>query len=500
MNILDAIADPNLFSPFLGSNHATWEPWFGALAVLYGLPLRGHLRRATIRTCTGRKCRSFPKPGFTTALFLTGRRSGKSRIAALIAAYEATLAGHHKKLAKGERGIVAVIAPTKAQAAIVKGYIRSIFDVPLLHSEIIAETQDGFDLANGVSIQILAGDHRSVRGFTLLAAVVDEAAFFGLDAEARVKSDTELIRALQPGLATTGGRLIAISSPYARKGWCWRTYERYHGNNSGGKVLVWQCPSRTMNSTLPQSVVDDAMADDLQAAKSEYLGEFRDDIAEFMPRSLIESSVVKGRFELLPRPRTDYIAFADLSGGRSDDAALAIGHRENGKKVVVDLLRRYRPPCNPNDVIAQMVGELRKYGVRRVMGDNYAAEFVSRGFQGLGIHYLKSEKVKSALYLELFPRVCSGEIELLDNPQLVNQMAGLERRTRSGGRDIVDHPPGGHDDCANVIAGVAEMAGKRRLVVGGFDLGADVNAARCRLAAVVASGGALGPDSKRSLI
>ncbi len=467
MNILDAIADENLFGPFLGGDHSSWQNWFVALSVLYGR--RVHPRHGDlIRTCTGRDRRLLPRDGFDTALFLTGRRSGKSRVSSIIGAYEAVLAGHEKRLAKGEKGLVAVCAPTKQQARVVRGYIRAIFDGPVLSPEVIGETAEGFDLANGVGIAVLAGDWRTVRNFTLLAAIVDEAAFFGLDEESKVRSDTELIRALKPGLATVRGRLIGITSPYARKGWCWKTYRTNFGNDAG-KVMVWNCPSRTMNPTLSQAVVDDAYAEDPQAARSEYGGEFRDDVAEFLPRSLIEGLVVKGRKELLPRliqPNIiAYSAFVDLSGGRHDDAALAIGHKAD-RKVVIDLLRRYRPPCNPHDAICRMADELRRYGVCRVTGDNYAAEFVARGFEGQGIRYQKSEKVKSALYLELLPRLCSGEIELPDDDSLVSQLAGLERRTRSGGRDIVDHPPGAHDDLANVVAGVADVLGKRCLVLG----------------------------------
>jgi len=64
------------------------------------------------------------------------------------------------------------------------------------------------------------------------------------------------------------------------------------------------------------------------------------------------------------------------------------------------------------------------------------------------------------------PRLCSGEIELLDDERLVSQIASLERRTRSGGRDIIDHPPGGHDDLANAVAGVAVVAATQRRMVG----------------------------------
>jgi hypothetical protein len=220
-----------------------------------------------------------------------------------------------------------------------------------------------------------------------------------------------------------------------------------------------------MNPTLPQSIIDDALADDLAAAKSEYLGEFRDDVMEFLPRSVIEALVVSGRKEVLPRRGIRYVAFADVSGGRHDDAALAIAHRKD-RKVLLDLVQRWRPPFNPHSVIQEMSEDVKRYGIHYVTGDNYAAEFVARSFQGCGLRYEKSEKPKSALYLELLPRLCSGEVELLDDPTLVNQLAGLERRTRSGGKDIIDHPQNGKDDVANAVAGACDVALVRRIRIG----------------------------------
>lgn len=463
MNIIDALNDENLLRPFLGESRETWLNWFAALRCLYGLPVPKK-RHEVVHQCSGRDAATMPEEGFSQALFLTGRRSGKSRMAAIVASFEAQMAGREAKLAAGEKGVVAVCAPTKHQAHVVKDYIRACFGTPMLHGQVHAETQECFQLANGVRIQILAGDWRTIRGYTLLAAVVDEAAFFGYDEAAKVRSDAELIRAIKPGLATTGGKLIAISTPYARKGWCYTTHQKNFANDRG-KVLVWNCPSRTMNPTLPQSVVDDALAEDLQAAKAEYLGEFRDDVASFIDRAVVEALVVKGRQELLPRRHIQYSAFADLSGGRSDAAALCIAHAED-RKVVVDFLRGWKSPFNPHLVVIQMARELQRFGIHWVTGDNYAAEFVSRAFESEGISYTKCEKPKSELYGELLPRLCSGEIELVDDATLVDQIAGLERRTRSGGRDSIDHPPNGHDDLANAVAGAAVAASTPWIVVG----------------------------------
>ena len=462
MNITEAIRDPNLLRPYFGSL-ATWQPWLTALRATYGLPIVSRSGRRLVQAATGSPAAGLATGGYGTALYLTGRRSGKSRVAATVAAYEAVLAGHAGKLAPGERGVVPVVAPTKAQGRIVRDYTQAIFQQPLLQRELARETTAGFSLRSGVRIEIMAGDFRTVRGYTLLAAIVDEACFFGYEDAAKM-NDTELVRALRPALATVGGKLVCISSPYARRGWCWQQYRRHHGK-PGGNVLVWQAPSRKMNPTLPQAVVDEALAEDRQAARSEYLAEWRDDVADYIPRAVVEAAVERGTPARLPRPDTPYVAFADLSGGRADDAALAIAHR-SGRNVVVAYARRWRPPFDPAGVVAEMCNELRRYGLRAVTGDNYAAEFVAGAFAAAGVRYTRAKQPKATLYAELLPRLCSRAITLPDVPGLVDELAGLERRVRAGGRDVIDHPPGGHDDLANAVAGAAVVAAAPARVAG----------------------------------
>jgi hypothetical protein len=470
MNILDAIKDDRLLRPFLGADLDSWRSWATALRCLYGLPIKADKSKELIWQSTGRDYTELPKEGFRTALFLIGRRSGKSRIAAVIAGFEALFVGHEKKLAAGEVGLVAVVSPTRLQSGIVWNYLRGLFQSsPLLRDQIVDTTESSktLTLRNGLQVMVITGDPRKVRGFTLVAAVVDETAFFGLDEESSVRSDVELIRSIRPSLATTGGRLICISSPYAKKGFCFSTYLRFHGDNRGKSAnfsanwttLLWKAPSMVMNPTLRQSEIDAAFADDPMAARSEYGGEFRDDVSEYISRAQVESLVVRGRKGLLPRlTRCKYVAFCDLSGGRGDDAALAIAHRE-GRKVILDCLQVWKAPFNPHQVVGEMSDELKKWDLRRVTGDNYSAEFVASSFAAYHVQYRKSDQPKSVLYRELLPRLCSAEIELLDDTRLITQLAGLERRTRSGGQDKIDHAPGAKDDAVNVVAGVAALLG-----------------------------------------
>jgi hypothetical protein len=45
-------------------------------------------------------------------------------------------------------------------------------------------------------------------------------------------------------------------------------------------------------------------------------------------------------------------------------------------------------------------------------------------------------------------------VDLLDNPKMITQFVGLERRTARSGRDSIDHAPNAHDDVCNAVAGV----------------------------------------------
>lgn len=472
MNIIEAIRDKELFRPYLAGDESsltTWRPWLVALRAIYGLRITSKFGRKLIRKCTGRDPDRLPKNGFQTALLLTGRRSGKSRIAAVIGGYSAGLAGLESKLAVGEMGLVSIISPSKNQSRIVHSYMRSLFATPMLKHEVMSDVKHlGFELRNGNRIELLAGDFRKIRGFSQVATILDEVCFLGVDSdEIKVRSDVEIVRAIQPALATTGGKLIAISSPYAKRGWAYQQFIKHWGNDKSN-VLVWRAPSRTMNSTLSQKIIDRAMAEDMAAAKSEYYAQFRDDISAFISRELVDALVVKGRTENLPRRSIQYSAFVDMSGGRHDGSALAIASKSQ-RKIVIDLARLWRSPLlNPYQIIAEMASILHHWGIAHVTGDAFGADFVSSAFAEHGIKYAKSEKNKSALYHELLPVLCSGEIELLDSEQLAKELAQLERRVRTGGKDVIDHPPGQHDDLANAVAGAAVMTSKKRLRAGGL--------------------------------
>jgi hypothetical protein len=103
---------------------------------------------------------------------------------------------------------------------------------------------------------------------------------------------------------------------------------------------------------------------------------------------------------------------------------------------------------------------LKNYGVNKVVGDRFAGIWPVEVFSKSSILYEQSAAPKSDLYRDLLPLINSTSIRLLDNPKLINQLCGLERRTARGGRDSIDHAPNAHDDVCNCVAGLAAVANK----------------------------------------
>ena len=256
-----------------------------------------------------------------------------------------------------------------------------------------------------------------------------------------------------------GGMLLCASSPYARRGALWEAWRRYYGKAGG--PLVWQAPTRMMNPTVPQRVVDEAMESDPASATAEYMAVFRTDVESFVSREAVEACISIGTRERAPVPGMRYAAFVDPAGGSGTDSmTLAVGHDQDGT-VILDAIRERQPPFSPADVVGEFSTLLKSYRVTKIVGDRYAGEWPREKFKEFGIRYEPAAKPKGDIYKDTLAILNSGKADLLDHPKLVAQLCGLERRTARGGRDSIDHQPGPsfHDDVCNSWAGmVAELA------------------------------------------
>jgi hypothetical protein len=440
---------------YLRGGADVWAGWRAFLAALFGLKLSKAELDFYIR-CTGRE--KPPGKPLTEGWMVVGRRGGKSRIAAVIAVWLSICRDYRPFLAPGERGTVMVIAADRRQARVIMRYIHALLqDVPMLVGLLdraggARETSEAVDLTNRITIEVHTASHRTTRGYTIVAALMDEIAFWKTD-EAGSSPDVEIVAAIEPSMLTIpGAMLLGLSSPWVQRGVLWDAY-RDHFGQEDSDVLVWQADSRTMNPTLSEEFIARRYAKDPARAAAEYGAQFRSDLETFIDADLV-ARVSGGRpVEIPPRDGVVYEAFVDPSGGRGDSYTLSIAHREGEEQVVVDLVRGAYPPFDPRAVTEDYVQTARQYGCMYVTGDRYAAGWVEHAYLDLGMAYEPSERTKSQIYLEALPLFTRGTCSLPEHRTLATQLALLERRRARGGKDTVDHPPRAHDDYANAVCG-----------------------------------------------
>jgi hypothetical protein len=390
-SLLDCLDDPFIFGPFFRDD--SWRNWRVFLKALFAESLTAD-ELEVFRAATGRNAP--PTQAFNEAIVIVGRRGGKSRILALIAVYLAVIRDYDKHLAPGERAVVAVIAVDRDQARAIFNFIEGLLEnIELLKPLIVDRTAETITLSNRVVIQVNTASFRSTRGYSFAGVLADEVAFWRNE-ETSVNPDSEIMRAIRPGLATLpGAMLVMASSPYAKRGELYLGFRRYWGDEAAD-VLCWKAATLTMNPALNPQVVAREYEKDPQSARAEYGAEFRDDLADYVSPEAVGAVTASDRRELPLIPGVVYGAFVDPSGGGSDAMTLAIGHRDEARDVcVLDVVREVQPPLRPEATVADFAAVLRQYGVSRIKGDRYGGAWVQARFAEHGVELEQSAKPKS---------------------------------------------------------------------------------------------------------
>jgi hypothetical protein len=444
----------------------SWRPWGAVAKIISGERLDAEELALALR-CTGRT--RLPARPPKRLYLLVGRRGAKSRFASACAVHAAVATDWRSVTAPGEQAVILLLAVDRAQATICRNYCGGLIEASaVLRNEIVRQTESLIELRNGAAISIGTNDHRSVRGRTVAVLVGDEASFWASDGESS-SSDEEVVAAVEPSMAMVpgGGLTVLVSSAYRKRGLMHRKWRELFGNDNAAD-LFWVAPSVVMNPLLPADIVERALTEDPQRARSEYLSQWREDLADFVPMDAIEGATDWGVRE---RPRVTaarHVAFTDAAGGSGSDAfTLGIAHMQPDRTVVLDVLRERVPRFVPAAVVAEFTGVLKGYGVTEVRGDHYSGAWCSDEFARNGIRYRPAEMTKSEIYLAALPLLLSGRARLLDDEKLRRQLAGLERRVHANGRETVDHGSGAasHDDSANAACGALVLAAARREVI-----------------------------------
>jgi len=177
MNILQALDDPKVFGDFFRAG--TWVAWRVFLAALFGLPMTED-QLAIYRRFTGRS--TPPTKALHEAWLVIGRRGGKSFVLAVIAVFLACFRDWRPFLGPGEVGTVMIIAADRRQARVIMRYCTGLLTaVPMLAKLIEAESRETIELKNSIVIEIHTASFRTTRGYTIVAALCDELAYWHSD-------------------------------------------------------------------------------------------------------------------------------------------------------------------------------------------------------------------------------------------------------------------------------------------------------------------------------
>jgi len=144
-------------------------------------------------------------------------------------------------------------------------------------------------------------------------------------------------------MATLGDEamIVMISSAYKRDGLLYQRWKRFYGTDDPN-VSVVRATAPQLNPLISQATIDAALADDPEAAKAEWLSEWRDDLASYITRQEIEACVDAragrrpcrtfrrlagslSRLDLRQRGQPEEIAGGELDREGAGDHRVAIG-------------------------------------------------------------------------------------------------------------------------------------------------------------------------------
>jgi len=152
------------------------------------------------------------------------RQSGKSSTAGIVATHTALY----------QPGSLSILlSPSLRQS---QELFRKCLDVyRALDRPVPAESENrlSLELENGSRIVSLPGKEATVRGFSGVALLL-------IDEAARVPD--ELYRSVRPMLAVSHGRLIALSTPFGKRGWWFEEWENGGDRWQRVKITADHCP------------------------------------------------------------------------------------------------------------------------------------------------------------------------------------------------------------------------------------------------------------------
>jgi terminase large subunit-like protein len=196
------------------------------------------------------------------------RQAGKSTTAALVALHQALFQPH---------SLVLLVSPSLRQSSEPFRKVADFYHRLAGATDSVQESALKLELSNASRIVSLPGSESTTRGYSAASLVI-------VDEAARVPDD--LIAAVRPTLAIRRGKLIAMSTPWGRRGWWHKAWE--HDGDAWRRFMLTadECP-RISPEFLKEE--REALGDFL--FQQEYECKFLDEITSVFSSVLIEQAV-----------------------------------------------------------------------------------------------------------------------------------------------------------------------------------------------------------------
>jgi hypothetical protein len=413
--------------------------------------------------------REYPGKPFPELTCIAGARSGKnSYIGTPILLYEALYGGFSPN--RGETCAVVLVAQDARAATISLDLARAYLkESPLLSKFLVKATKDALILSNGIRFMVFPCTSRSIYGFSIVGAAMDELGRFRFEGAA--DTDVDIQHAIWRGMAKLNNRpakLIKISSPSSRAGLLYTDFQRSFGKPDPDR-LVWQSTSEKMAPGIVNSAfIQRIREEDPQRAARIYDAEFCEDVDVFLSAEVVEAVTDYGIRERPPENGVKYIAACDPAGHGNDSFTLSIVRVESTKpdlRVQQVFSKAWVKPRSGRRDLQACVAEasdiLRRHQVKAIYGDRAMSGWVLEAFQRHGVTYeypfikRSGEKfyvTRSDAYQESAPLFRANRVRILDDETTRRELRNLELR----GDRVTPGP--GHDDRANALCLAVCMA------------------------------------------
>lgn len=428
---------------------------------------------------------TIPQSARRVLVAVCGGRGGKTYTLGALRILHLAVTVSLATMAPGEQAIGLIVGPHKKLANQCLAFVRgAIARDERLTSMVVTDTRETILLQRGdgqVSIESVAASSGgiSLRGRSLVGAVLDECAFFH-DENYQV-NDKELFRAAAPRVLP-GGQTVLISTPWAEAGLLYDEFvanhpapqcaaPNYSGQGTPHRAIAAHAPTLLLrgNASEIRGVVESETERDAVNAEREYGAKFL-----AVGTGLYFDAGAVGRAGTLVLPaqvtREPHVLSvgADL-GFTSDCAACCVVERTATRARLLEYLE-LRPdplPLKPAAVYAAFAGIAKRYGVTFIVADQYYSQNAKEEFWKDRIAFVETpggQAGKGDMFTVARSYIHEGRADLPSDARVLQQFREVTAKPTPGGGMSIVQPrkgKGGHGDV--VSAYVAALWHAERL-------------------------------------